>query len=236
MPDIFGMIMIDAASGEDAIHEIERDDGYPIESPGSQYIAPFEEWDEGERMASEIAKGKILDIGCGAGRVALYFQGLGHEVVGIDISRGAVNASRQRGLKEVHLMSADNLDFPDGAFDTVLLFGNNFGVLGKEEKIVAMLRDIHRITKPDAIILAQTRDVAATDNPKHLEYHEKTRSTGNPIGFVKIRLKYKGHVGGWWLLRMVNTEEMSEIAGIAGWKLEKTFGPRNLYVGVLKKK
>jgi SAM-dependent methyltransferase len=236
MPDIFGMIMSDAASGKEAKHEIERDDGYAHDSLGSQYMAPFSEWDEGERLASVEAQGKILDIGCGAGRVALYFQEKGHEVVGIDISQAAVDASRKRGLRNVHLMSADNLDFPEDTFDTVLLFGNNFGVLGDEDKIVEMLRTLHRITKSDAIILAQTRDVADTDNPEHHAYHEKNRSMGKPSGLVKIRLKYKGHVGDWWLLRMVDSYEMSVIAEKAGWKLVKTYGPRNLYVGVLKKK
>jgi SAM-dependent methyltransferase len=236
MPDIFGMIMSDAASGKEAKHEIERDDGYAHDSLGSQYMAPFSEWDEGERLASVEAQGKILDIGCGAGRVALYFQEKGHEVIGIDISQAAVDASRKRGLRNVHLMSAENLDFPEDTFDTVLLFGNNFGVLGDEDKIVAMLRDLHRITKHDAVILAQTRDVTDTDNPEHLAYHESNRSKGIQIGLVKIRLKYEGYVGDWWLLRMVNSAEMSAMAEEAGWKLEKTYGPRNLYVGVLKKK
>ncbi len=236
MTDIFGMIMSDAASGEKAIHEIERDDGYAHESLGSQYTAPFSEWNECEKLASVEVKGKILDIGCGAGRAALHFQEKGHEVVGIDISQAAVDAARQRGVREVHLMSADELDFPEGTFDTVLLFGNNFGVLGEEERIVSMLKDLHRITKPDAVILAATRDAADTDNPKHLAYHETNRSHGIPIGMVKIRLKYKGYIGDWWTLRMVDEEEMSIIAERSGWQLVKTYGPRSLYVGVLKKK
>lgn len=236
MPDIFGMIMSDAASGKDAKHEIERDDGYTTESLGSQYTAPFSEWHESDKLASVEVKGKVLDIGCGAGRVALHFQEKGHEVVGIDISQAAVDASRKRGVREAHFMSAENLEFPENTFDTVLLFGNNFGVLGDEDKIVAMLRDLHRITKSDAVILAQTRDVEDTDNPEHHKYHEKNRVNGKPLGFVKIRLKYKGHVGGWWLLRMVNADEMAAIADRAGWKLTKTYGPRNLYIGVLTKK
>ena len=236
MPDIFGMIMDDAAKGQDAKHEIERDDGYTNESLGSQYTAPFSEWNESERLASAEVKGKILDIGCGAGRVSLHFQEKGHEVVGIDISQAAIDASRKRGVREVHLMSAESLDFPNDTFDTVILFGNNFGVLGDEEKIIAMLMDLHRITKPDAVILAQTRDVADTDKPEHIAYHERNRSRGIPIGLVKIRLKYKGHAGDWWHLRMVNSDEMSAMAEKAGWKLIRTYGPRNLYVGVLQKR
>jgi hypothetical protein len=35
---------------------------------------------------------------------------------------------------------------------------------------------------------------------------------------------------------MVNADEMAAIAERAGWKLTKTCGPRNLYIGVLTKK
>ncbi|MHA2378542.1 MAG: class I SAM-dependent methyltransferase [Candidatus Thorarchaeota archaeon] len=235
MPDVFGMIMRAAIKGDDTVHLIERDDGYTHEALGSQYVAEFVDWPEGQRQASVEVHGRILDIGCGAGRVGLHFQNMGHEVVGIDISQDAVEASRKRGLKTVHLVSAESLDFPGEAFDTVVLLGNNFGILGNEDRIVSMLKDIHTITAPDGVVLAESRDVAATDNPAHLEYHERNRAKGRPIGLVTLRLKYQDVVDDWFDLRMASPEEMSAIAERAGWKLEKTYGPPELYVGVLRK-
>jgi SAM-dependent methyltransferase len=235
MPDVFGMIMKDAMKGEKAAHLIERDDGYSHESFGSQYVAEFADWPEGQRDASAEVHGKILDIGCGAGRVGLHYQKLGHEVVGIDISKVAVEVSKKRGLKKVQLMSAESLEFPEGAFDTVLLFGNNFGILGDEDRIANMLKTINTITSPDAVVLAESRDVAATDNPDHLAYHEKNRNRGRPIGLVTLRLRYRVVVDDWFDLRMASPEEMSAIAEKAGWKLEKTYGPRELFVAALRK-
>jgi len=235
MPDVFGMIMKDALEGEKAVHIIERDDGYSNESLGSQYVAEFADWPEGQRQASVEVHGKILDIGCGAGRVGLHYQKLGHEVVGIDISKVAVGVSKKRGLKNVRLMSAERLEFPEGTFQTILLFGNNFGILGDEDRIVNMLKTIHKITSPDGVVLAESRDVAATDNPEHLAYHDKNRNRGNPIGLVTLRLKYEDVVDDWFHLRMASPEEMSAIAEKAGWKLEKTYGQRELFVGVLRK-
>ncbi|MFX1265640.1 MAG: class I SAM-dependent methyltransferase [Promethearchaeota archaeon] len=235
MPDVFGMIMKDAMRGEEAVHIIERDDGYSHESLGSQYIAEFADWPVGQREASVEVHGRILDIGCGAGRVGLHFQDLDHEVVGIDISRVAVDVSRKRGLRNVHLMSAESIEFPEGTFQTVLLFGNNFGILGDEDRIVNMLKNIHMITSPDGIVLAESRDVAATDKPEHLAYHEKNRNEGKPIGLVTLRLKYQDVVDDWFDLRMASPEEMSAISERAGWKLEKTYGQRELFVGVLRK-
>lgn len=235
MPDVFGMIMKDAMNGEKAVHIIERDDGYSHESYGSQYVAGFADWPEGQREASAEVRGKILDIGCGAGRVGLHYQKLGHEVVGIDISKAAVEVSKKRGLKNVRLMSAESLEFPEGTFDTVLLFGNNFGILGEEDRIENMLKTIYTITSPDAVVLAESRDVAATDNPEHVAYHERNRNRGKPIGLVTLRLKYRRVVDDWFDLRMASPEEMSAIAERAGWKVERTYGPRELFVAVMRK-
>ncbi len=235
MPDVFGMIMEDAMKGEKAVHIIERDDGYSHESYGSQYVAEFEDWPEGQRDSSKEVRGKILDIGCGAGRVGLHYQKLGHEVVGIDISKVAVEVSKKRGMKRVRLMSAESLEFPEGTFDTVILFGNNFGILGEEDRIESMLMKIHRITSPGAVVLAESRDVAATDKPEHLAYHDKNRNRGKPIGLVTLRLRYKDAVDDWFDLRMASPEEMSAITERAGWKLERTYGPRELFVGVMRK-
>ncbi|MDG6899020.1 MAG: class I SAM-dependent methyltransferase [Nitrososphaerota archaeon] len=44
-------------------------------------------------------KGKVLDVGCGAGRVALYLQGWGLDVVGVDNSPFALRVARLRGVR-----------------------------------------------------------------------------------------------------------------------------------------
>lgn len=235
MADVFGMVMMDAVKGNEAKHLIVRNDGYTRESLGSQYIADFSDWPDGQKQAAREVKGRILDIGCGAGRVGVYFQSVGHEVVGIDISQGAIEAARKRGLQNVHLMSAEKLEFPEKSFDTVVLFGNNFGIMGEEGRIVSMLKEIYRVTTPDGVLLAESRDVTATDNPEHHRYHEENRAKGRPLGLVTLRLEYQGVVDDWWELRMASPEDMSEIAEKAGWRLERTYGPRELYVGVLRK-
>ncbi len=235
MPDVFGRIMIDAAHGEDAIHIIEREDGYEDEYPGSQYVEPFDKWGEPEKDAMSKVKGRVLDVGCGAGRVAVYLQEMGFDVIGIDISEGAVEASRLRGFGQAQVMSAEDLNFPEGCFDTVIMFGGNFGLLGEEDKTVKLLKDLHRITSNDAVILASSRDVAETDSPEHLAYHELNRKRGFPIGRIRVRLSYKGEKTDWFLIRFASPEEMAAMASNAGWKLLETIGPRYSYVGVLGK-
>lgn len=70
-------------------------------------------------------KMKILDVGCGTGFVSLILAELGHDVVGLDISRGMLNVAiekaKERGLN-VHfkLGDAENLPFKDNSFDAVI--------------------------------------------------------------------------------------------------------------------
>ncbi len=68
---------------------IERDDGYfDVSSGASTYLAPYDKWVPHEQSAMNFAQGHVIDIGCGAGRHALYLQDHGYDMLGIDISYG----------------------------------------------------------------------------------------------------------------------------------------------------
>ena len=236
MADLFGEIMKDAVSGVPAEYLTERDDGNIKESLGSQYVAEFNDWLEPEKLAMDYVRGRVLDIGCGAGRVALYLQEQGLDVIGIDLSPGAIQAAKSRGIENAHLMDAETLEFSEDVFDTVILFGNNFGILGEVPRIAEMLRRLSMITTKDAVILAASVDPLSTDNPKHLAYHEKNRKDGKPPGLLKLRLNYKGKVGDWWNLLLADQSLMADIADQAGWRVDEFIGSPKYYVGVLRKR
>ncbi len=235
MTDVFGMIMRDAAEGQKAVHNIIRDDGYVNESSGDIYIADISEWDHSERLAIREVTGPVLDIGCGAGRVGLYLQEKSIRYTGIDISPLAVQTCKLRGLDDVHVMSADAIQLNRADFNSVVTFGNNFGILGNEERTIQMLKQLYKVTAQDARIYAQSRDVRKTEEPMHLAYHQRNRERGWPIGQVTLKIQYQGEETDWWNLLMSTPEEMDAIARKAGWYLEKTIGASDLYVGVLRK-
>ena len=182
--------MKDAVAGKPAKYSVERDDGHINEDLGSLSMASYTEWSEGEKLAIKEVQGRVLDIGCGAGRVALYLQEMGFEVIGIDISPGAIEACRQRGIGSVQVMSAEALDFEDGIFSTIILYGQNFGLLGTRERVVKMLKEIHRISCPEAMILANGNEVTVTEEPSHLQYHEKNRKDGTRHGEIKTKQRF----------------------------------------------
>ena len=227
--------MKDAVDGVIAEYYVEREDGLIESNRVEDYMKSLLEWNDLERLGIQHAKGKVLDIGCGAGRVLVHLKNHGHEVVGIDLAPGAIEACKKRGIKNVFQMSAGTLEFPENEFDTIVMYGNNFGVMGDDESIIKMLQLFHRITKEDCIIIAGSADVLSTDMKVHLDYHQMNVERNRPKGLVRLRIKYKDLVGEWVDLRLATPEEMEYLAENAGWKLERKYQNGGPYVGILVK-
>jgi hypothetical protein len=95
MEDAFGRAMLDHFHGRDAWEIVERDDGnFSIGAGLELYFAPFRHWRPIERQAMRYVRGRVLDVGCGAGRLMLHLRDRGFEVVGIDNSPAAVETCR----------------------------------------------------------------------------------------------------------------------------------------------
>ncbi len=132
-----------------AVEIVEREDNYVDISAGpSFYFYPYEEWPDLERDAITGARGRVLDVGCGAGRVALYLLEEGREVVGIDNSPLAIEVCRQRGVADARLMSITETGKHLGQFDTIVMFGNNFGLFGSPARARWLLRRWKAMTTP----------------------------------------------------------------------------------------
>ena len=73
--DVFGRMLQDAAAGMEIPEIIERDDHWiGAGLPMKRYLSQFAEWPLVQRQAIEYARGRVLDVGCGAGRHSLYLQ------------------------------------------------------------------------------------------------------------------------------------------------------------------
>jgi len=235
--DVFGKVFMALHRGEPSTHTTERDDGYTNTTDGAMYISTYDQWPEYERKALRETKGKVLDIGLGAGRHALWVQDQGHEVVGIDISPLAVEVSKLRGVKDCMVMDMRNLDFPAEHFDTVLMLGANIGIVGDVPITQQILKDIHRITKPDGIIIGSTRDPVKTEQPAHLAYHQMNRERGKPPGLVRIRLGFQGEYTDWFDFLMLGVEELKQVIEPTNWQISKTYeSGASDYIAILSKK
>lgn len=218
---------------------IERDDGFiDTGSDAGTYFREYKQWSPLERQAIRFARGRVLDIGCGAGRHSLYLQQQGFDVTGIDISPGAIKVCKSRGLKRALVRLITDVDkFKPDSFDTVIMFGNNFGLFGSPRRAKLILRKLHRITASDARIIAGTLNPYKTSDADHLEYLRLNRRRGRMPGQIRMRVRFRRAIGTWFDYLFVSPEEMEEIFSGTDWRIEKFIAPEAAhYFAVIEKK
>lgn len=234
----FGQAVWSHLKGERAYEIIERDDDYIEVSAGLySYFSEYKDWPQQEKKALKYAKGKILDIGCGAGRHSLYFQKRNFDVTGIDISSLAIKACKRRGLKKARALSISQIDkLKPNVYDTVLMLWSNFGLFGSFKKAKILLKKLSKITSDNAIIIAETIDPYKTKDKNHLDYHKLNRKRGRMSGQSRIRIRYKRHKGDWFDYLLVSEKEMREILKGTDWKIQKIIKSKGAqYIAIIKK-
>ncbi len=189
MEDLFGKALLDYYQGnytEDPITEtnISEEDILPL----SYLFRTFPEMPSLEQLALQQTRGKVLDVGCGAGSHSLFIQEKGMEVTAIDFSEGAINVAQKRGVK--HTVKKSLLDFSRDKFDTILLLMNGTGIFETIEKTEQYLKHLKSLLRPNGQILIDSSD---------LKYMYDTTEEGGIwvpadryYGELEFTLSYKG--------------------------------------------
>jgi len=242
--DAFGTALMDCFHGTETHYIVEREDGFADPSTLSPYFADYPEWGQAEKRMHEFVRGRVLDVGCGAGRHTLYLQRLGFEVVGIDKSPLAIEVAKQRGVKNACVVSLDELvvdGAPDlGTFGSVIMMGNNIGLLHSFTEGRNTLKRLANVTSSDARIIGTTRTPGETNNPDHLAYQKWNRERGRMPGQIRFRIRHRRLAGDWMDYLILSREELEQLVEGTGWRLEATidgdseFGGRS-YLAVLCK-
>ncbi len=210
---------------------IEREDGYLRREDVAWYFTTARDFPAHERAALEFARGRVLDIGCGAGRHALALHRRGLRVTALDLSPRIVELARARGVQDARVANACRaLPFRDGEFDTTILFGNNLGLGGTLPKLRALLRELHRVTSPRGRILATTRQPSTT-NPAHRAYLQQNSARGRAPGQLRLRLIFDRARGAWFDLLLLAPTELMQIAAKEKWELARVFPLENFEAG-----
>jgi SAM-dependent methyltransferase len=229
----------DQHPSSDICEIIEREDGYiEASSPASVYFRPYAEWRPYEQEAMGcVPPGRVLDLGCGAGRVALHFQEQGRAAVGIDISPLAVEVCRRRGLQEGHVLPVTRVGPGLGIFDTIVMAGNNWGLVANVRRARWLLRRFRTITSPNAVIIAESNDIYGSVFPPHLAYQAWNRARGRMSGQIRMRVRYQGYASRWFDYLMVSKPELEGILTGTGWQVCQYFSGEGLsmYAAVLEK-
>ena len=234
--DAMGRMFLAHHRGQEAEEIIERDDKYISLGSAPVYFIPFKEWAPHQRKADRLVRGRVLDVGCGAGRHVLHFQSRGLDAVGIDLSPLAIKVCKERGVKDAREMSITDIGPGLGQFDTITMLGNNFGLCANYRRAKWLLKRFHRITPESGRIIAETLDPYDTADPCHLTYQKRNRRRGRMGGQIRFRMRFREYVGSWLDYLFVSRAEMTDILKGTGWRLVRTIDSRGpVYIAVIEK-
>lgn len=159
MKDLFGKAMYDFQtnnSPEDIVTEtsISEEDEMSVE----YLFRSYDEMPKIEQKALQLAKGKTLDVGCGAGSHSLSLQNDRNlDVTAIDISEKAIETCKLRGIKNALVKNI--LDFEGEKFDSIILLMNGTGIFGKLENCNTYLSKLKSLLNPGGQILIDSSDI-----------------------------------------------------------------------------
>ena len=214
-------------------YEIVRDDGYSSIVPISIFFDDTH-FSKIELLALDSCRGKVLDVGAGAGRHTLELQRRKIDVTAIDISQNAVTIMKNRGVK--NLIHSDILDLTDIKFDTLLMLMNGIGMVGNSANLEMFLIKAKQILNKKGIIVFDSVDVSKTKNPKHVNYRKKNLQDSKLPGQQKLRIKYAGVTGDWFNWLHISFNELSECIQDNGFSAELIQTEKNgQYVAKLQK-
>ena len=155
--DIFGKAIQDFyTTKKDRNIRVISEDFDDDQIPVSYLFRNYKQMPKIEQIALKKVKGKILDVGCGAGCHSIYLNNKGLDITAIDTSKGAVETLKKQGV----IQSFCN-DFyeHDGKYDTILLLMNGSGIIGKLKNIDRFFTQLRKLLTPNGQVLIDSSDL-----------------------------------------------------------------------------
>jgi SAM-dependent methyltransferase len=194
---------------------VRRDDGLEDSIPVRRFFRDASEFTAIEKAVLDRCRGHVLDVGAGSGLHSMVLQEKGRPVTSIDISPHAVEIMIKRGVEDAHC--ADVFEFQGGPFDTILLLGRGIGMVETIAGLDRFLTHVQGLVSKDGQVLLDSVDVRATDDPRHLAYHESNRKAGRYVGENRLQFHFQGKKGPNCCWLHVDADTLKERAEAAGW-------------------
>jgi hypothetical protein len=201
--------------------DICEDDIIPIEV----LFRKMDEMPELEQIALEAAKGKILDVGAGAGVHSLELQDRGFEVFPIEVSDGAVRYMKQVGL---NARKINFFDLKDEQYDTILMMMNGIGIAGTLANLEKTLIQAKSLLAEGGKILCDSSDIKYLyeDEDGALWVDLNSEYYGN----FRFQMKYKKDKGPWFDWLYVDFDNLFKAAKNVGLKAKRLYENEDHYL------
>lgn len=228
--DAFGEMLKAANAGRPVFAAMERDDDLLTPHDPAMYFTGPSEWGALEVDACARVTGRVLDVGCGAGRHALYLQDQGFAVTGVDVSAGACEVSRARGVRDVRQVGLADLPVLGERFDTFLMLGANLGLIGSDP--AAALSGLAAVAAPGARILGGL-GFTRSDAPVQQAYYARNSAAGRLPGALRIRTRFANLADPWVSLLFCTVDELRSVVEGSPWRVTAVDGDDGGYLAEL---
>lgn len=182
-----------------------------------------------EERALIRCRGRVADLGAGAGAPALALQRRGLSVVALEAAAPIAAIATERGVRDV--VRGDLSCLADGSVDTVLMLMNGIGIAGTLDGLDRLLAAARRVLRPGGAVVCDSADLRTEIGPLgrwgRRGYH----------GEVRFQLVYGDTVGEPYRWLFVDPRTLRRHARRAGFapRVEE-WGRRGSFVAVLRRR
>jgi len=178
--------------------------------PIDAYFREEDDMPDLEWLALNECRGRVLDVGAGAGSHALQLQERGFEVKAIDISPLAVKVMQERGVRDA--ASQDIFTYDGKQFDTILLLMNGIGLAGDIENLNKLLAIFKTMLAKGGQLLFDSSDIAYL--------YEGNLPADKYYGEITYQYEYKNQKTAWFNWLYIDEHKLTEVALSAGFSTE----------------
>jgi SAM-dependent methyltransferase len=197
------------------------------EMPVAAYFRSYNDMPALEHQALQLCKGKILDIGAGAGSHALWLQQQGNHIAALEISGPACAVMKTRGIHNI--IQQNIFDYREEQYNTLLLLMNGIGLTGTLNGLRKFLLHAAALLLPGGQLIFDSSDVAYV-------YEYNLPGLKHYYGEIAYRYEYKRKKSGWFNWLYIDRFTLSALAAEAGWQYQfVTEDEHGQYLVILRK-
>lgn len=183
-----------------------------------------------EKIALTLCKGKILDVGGGAGVHARILSSQNKSIEIIDTSEGAIEYHKELGLKSRVL---DFFDLKNEYFDTLLFLMNGLGIAKKLQNLPNFLIHCYDLLNLGGTVIADSTDINYLYEDEDGGYWVDLNNAY--YGNFDFQMCYKDICGEPFDWLYVDFDTLKKEAEKIGFSVEKIFEEENQYLVKLTK-
>jgi len=224
--DPLGTMMLDYFHGrKNAFVEVESTTLDMSIMTGETMFRSYPEMDEMERLALQLCKGNILDVGAGAGSHALYLQKIHEEVDALDISPGSIQVMSKRKVKNV--IHHDLFSFKKRKYGTILMLMNGLGICGTLDGFNLFLQSMDTLLAEEGQIIADSTDMS----PLYEEAGIATSTVDGYYGETEFIMKYRDITSDPFNWLYIDLETLKSLVSFNGFQCDQlTTGTEGRYL------